>query len=167
MEMTKSALPAYAGKRASAMLSGGVSVHPALLPDLLHFLLAPQILTIYNSFFENYREGLEQVGPRFVGFQDYVKLFAPDKNGSISILRFAGNTLIMWIEGAIPQILIALLLSVFFTSYRLKIKGQQFFKTVIYMPNLIMASAFFYAVLHPVLQRGSGESAHRGSGLVR
>ena len=30
----------------------------------------------------------------------------------------------------------------FFTSYRLKIKGQQFFKTVIYMPNLIMASAF-------------------------
>ena len=38
--------------------------------------------------------------------------------------------------------MIALLLSVFFTSYRLKIKGQQFFKTVIYMPNLIMASAF-------------------------
>lgn len=29
-----------------------------------------------------------------------------------------------------------------FTSYRLKIRGQQFFKTVIYMPNLIMASAF-------------------------
>ena len=82
------------------------------------------------------------MGPRFVGFQNYVKLFTPDKNGSISILRFAGNTLIMWIEGAIPQILIALLLSVFFTSYRLKIKGQQFFKTVIYMPNLIMASAF-------------------------
>lgn len=36
----------------------------------------------------------------------------------------------------------ALLLAVFFTSYRLNIKGQQFFKTVIYMPNLIMASAF-------------------------
>ena len=29
-----------------------------------------------------------------------------------------------------------------FTSYRLKIKGQPFFKAVIYMPNLIMASAF-------------------------
>ena len=72
------------------------------------FSLAPQVLTIYNSFFENYREGLTQVGPKFVGFQNYVKL----------------------------------LLSVFFTSYRLKIKGQQFFKTVIYMPNLIMASAF-------------------------
>ena len=106
------------------------------------FSLAPQVLTIYNSFFENYREGLTQVGPKFVGFQNYAKLFTPDKNGSISILKFTANTLLMWIEGAVPQVLIALLLSVFFTSYRLKIKGQQFFKTVIYMPNLIMASAF-------------------------
>ena len=106
------------------------------------FALVPQLLTIYNSFFENYREGLTQVGPNFVGFRNYVKLFTPDKNGTVSILKFTGNTLIMWIEGAVPQVAIALLLSVFFTSYRLKIKGQQFFKTVIYMPNLIMASAF-------------------------
>ena len=106
------------------------------------FALVPQLLTIYNSFFENYREGLTQVGPNFVGFRNYVKLFTPDKSGTISILKFTGNTLIMWIEGAVPQVAIALLLSVFFTSYRLKIKGQQFFKTVIYMPNLIMASAF-------------------------
>ena len=82
------------------------------------------------------------MGPRFVGFQNYVKLFTPDKNGTVSILKFAGNTMIMWVEGAIPQVGIALMLSVFFTSYRLKIRGQQFFKTVIYMPNLIMASAF-------------------------
>ena len=106
------------------------------------FSLVPQLLTIYNSFFENYREGLKQVGPYFVGMRNYVKLFTPDKNGSITILKFAGNTMLMWLEGAVPQVLIALLLSVIFTSYRLKIKGQQFFKTVIYMPNLIMASAF-------------------------
>ena len=106
------------------------------------FSLVPQLLTIYNSFFENYREGLKQVGPYFVGLRNYVKLFTPDKNGSIAILKFAGNTMLMWLEGAVPQVLIALLLSVIFTSYRLKIKGQQFFKTVIYMPNLIMASAF-------------------------
>ena len=106
------------------------------------FALVPQVMTIYNSFFENYREGLNQVGPNFVGLQNYRKLFTPDKNGSIIILKFAANTMIMWLEGAVPQIVIALLLSVFFTSYRLKIKGQQFFKTVIYMPNLIMASAF-------------------------
>ena len=141
MEMTKSAPRLRRKKGVRYAKWGDLFILPFFLTYCI-FSLAPQILTIYNSFFENYREGLEQVGPRFVGFQNYVKLFTPDKNGSISILRFAGNTLIMWIEGAIPQILIALLLSVFFTSYRLKIKGQQFFKTVIYMPNLIMASAF-------------------------
>ena len=106
------------------------------------FTLYPQLLTIYNSFFENYRMGLMQVGPKFVGFDNYIKLFAPDKNGSIDILKYAWNTIVLWVGGAIPQISIALLLAIFFTSYRLNIKGQQFFKTVIYMPNLIMASAF-------------------------
>jgi len=49
---------------------------------------------------------------------------------------------VLWVGGAIPQIIIALLLAIFFTSYRLRIKGQAFFKAVIYLPNLIMASAF-------------------------
>ena len=106
------------------------------------FTLTPQIMTIYNSFFENYRDGLKQVGPNFVGLQNYVKLFTPNKKGVIDVLKYFKNTMILWVMGAVPQILIALLLAVFFTSYRLNIKGQQFFKTVIYMPNLIMASAF-------------------------
>ena len=33
-------------------------------------------------------------------------------------------------------------ITLFATDLRLKLKGQTFFKTVIYMPNLIMASAF-------------------------
>ena len=106
------------------------------------FTLYPQLLTVYNSFFMNYRSGLRQVGPTFVGMQNYVTLFTPDKNGSIDILKYAWNTVVLWVGGAVPQIAIALLLAVFFTSYRLNIRGQQFFKTVIYMPNLIMASAF-------------------------
>ena len=106
------------------------------------FTLTPQIMTIYNSFFENYRDGLKQVGPNFVGLQNYVKLFTPNKKGVIDVLKYFKNTMILWVMGAVPQILIALLLAVFFTSYRLNLKGQQFFKTVIYMPNLIMASAF-------------------------
>ena len=107
---------------------------------LFHFV--PQLLTVYNSFFENYREGLTQVGPNFVGLKNYITLFTPDANGSIDILKYTWNTLVLWVGGAIPQIVIAMLLAIFFTSYRLKIKGQQFFKAVIYMPNLIMASAF-------------------------
>lgn len=117
------------------------------------FTLYPQMLTIWNSFFENYRSGLKQVGPTFVGLKNYVTLFTPDANGSIDILKYAWNTVVLWLGGAVPQVVIALLLAVFFTSYRLKIKGQAFFKGVIYMPNLIMASAFsmlFYTLFSPV-----------------
>ena len=120
---------------------GYIFVLPFFLAYLI-FTFYPQMLTIYNSFFENYRDGLTQVGPNFVGFGNYVKLFTPDKNGVIDVLKYTGNTMILWLLGAVPQIVIALLLAIFFTSYRLNIKGQQFFKTVIYMPNLIMASAF-------------------------
>ena len=117
------------------------------------FKLYPLFLTFYNSFFENYRSGLKQIGPNFVGLANYIKLFTPDANGTIYILKYAGNTVVLWLGGAIPQIVIALLLAIFFTSYRLRIKGQQFFKTVIYMPNLIMASAFsmlFYTLFSNV-----------------
>ena len=52
------------------------------------------------------------------------------------------NTIIMWVMGFIPQILISLMLAVWFTNTELRLKCQQFFKTVIYMPNLIMAATF-------------------------
>ena len=48
----------------------------------------------------------------------------------------------MWILGAIPQLLASLLLALIFTATKLKLKGTGFFKTLFYMPNLIMASAF-------------------------
>ncbi|MDO4990488.1 MAG: sugar ABC transporter permease [Eubacteriales bacterium] len=117
------------------------------------FTLTPQIMTIYNSFFENYRSGLKQIGPNFVGLKNYISLFSPDKTGSVGMLKYFGNTIVLWLMGAVPQIIVALLLAVFFTSYRLNIKGQQFFKTVIYMPNLIMAAAFsmlFFTLFSPV-----------------
>lgn len=104
--------------------------------------LLPQLMTLYYSFFENYRDGLKQVGPNFVGFKNYVTLFSPDNTGNIGILKYFGNTVILWVLGAVPQLVIALLLAVFFTSTRLNIRGQGFFKAVIYMPNLIMAAAF-------------------------
>nr|WP_325221085.1 sugar ABC transporter permease [uncultured Oscillibacter sp.] len=117
------------------------------------FHLSPQVLTVYNSFFENYREGLTQVGPNFVGLKNYATLFTPDSSGSVDILKYAGNTVALWVGGAVPQILTALLLAIFFTSCRLRIKGQVFFKAVIYLPNLIMASAFsmlFYTLFSNV-----------------
>ena len=103
----------------------------------LIFQLVPLISTIYNSFFENYRSGLTQIGPNFVGFANYVKLF---ESGEIWI--YFKNTMIMWVMGFVPQILVSLLLGAWFSNPSLRLKGQRFFKTVIYLPNLIMASAF-------------------------
>ena len=103
----------------------------------LIFQLIPLISTVYNSFFENYRSGLTQVGPNFVGFANYAKLF---QDGEIWI--YFKNTMIMWVMGFVPQILVSLLLGAWFSNPSLRLKGQRFFKTVIYLPNLIMASAF-------------------------
>ncbi len=101
------------------------------------FQLIPLISTIYNSFFENYRAGLKQVGPNFIGLANYAKLFTRGDLG-----KYFGNTMIMWIIGFIPQIIFSLLLGAWFTDPSLRLKCQRFFKTVIYLPNLIMASAF-------------------------
>ena len=129
------------GRGVSYAKYGYLFILPFFIVYIL-FTLVPQLMTFYYSLFENYRDGLTQIGPNFVGFKNYVTLFSPDNTGSIGVLKYFGNTLVLWLMGAVPQILIALLLAVFFTSYRLNLKGQQFFKTVIYMPNLIMAAAF-------------------------
>ncbi|MBQ6223281.1 MAG: sugar ABC transporter permease [Solobacterium sp.] len=117
------------------------------------FTLYPQMLTIYNSFFEYYRDGLTIVGPNYVGMRNYVALFTKNSSGYIPLFKFLGNTVWLWLLGAVPQFVIAMMLAIFFTSTRLNIRGQQFFKTVIYMPNLIMASAFsmlFFALFSQV-----------------
>ena len=57
------------------------------------FTLYPQILTFYNSFFDNYREGLTQIGPNFVGFDNYIKLFTTSTDGMIDIVKYFSNTM--------------------------------------------------------------------------
>ena len=69
-----------------------------------------------------------------------------------NLAKYFWNTFIMWILGFIPQILVSLMLAVWFTNTELRLKAQQFFKTVIYLPNLIMAAAFamlFLSMLSP------------------
>lgn len=116
------------------------------------FSLYPMLTTFYYSFFENYNQGLTTVGPNFVGLNNYINLFKPNE-GVFELLVYTKNTMIMWLLGAVPQFVFSLLLAVIFTSVRLKIKGQRFFKTVIYMPNLIMAAAYsmlFYVMFSEV-----------------
>lgn len=112
------------------------------------FQLIPLCSTIYNSFFKHFFDGIMEIGPDPVGLDNYKTMFS-----GVDIWKYLGNTMIMWIMGFIPQILISLLLASWFANPSLKLKGKAFFQTVIYLPNLIMASAFamlFFALFSKV-----------------
>lgn len=117
---------------------GYIFLAPFLIVFII-FQLIPLCTTIYNSFFENYMAngGITHVGPNFIGLENYSKLFSEG-----DIWDYTRNTMILWIMCFIPQILLSLLLGAWFSDVRLKLKGDGFFKAVIYLPNLIMASAF-------------------------
>ena len=100
------------------------------------FSLIPLADTIRNSFYEYYAFGLKTVGPNWTGLSNYISLLSSD------LPKYAWNTFVMWVLGFVPQIVISLILASWFTDARLKLRGKQFFKVVIYLPNLIMASAF-------------------------
>ncbi len=59
------------------------------------------------------------------------------------------NTVRIWVMNFIPQILLALLLTAWFTSNHNRIRGQGFFKVVFYLPNIITAATV--AILFNVL----------------
>lgn len=112
------------------------------------FSLIPLLTTFIFSLFEYYRVGLLTVGPTFIGLENFKAIFTAGD----SLGKYFLNTLIMWTMGFVPQIVISLLLAVWFTNTELNLKGQGFFKTVIYMPNLIMAATFamlFFTLFSP------------------
>ena len=84
-----------------------------------------------------------------MGWANYAELLKSD------MITYGKNTLILWVIGFIPQIVVALVLANWFTDARLKSSQiYSFFKVVIYLPNLIMASAF--ALLFFTLFSNSG-----------
>lgn len=143
---TPNAVPQAKKKRISYAKWGYIFLLPFFIV-FIFFQLIPLVSTIYYSFFKYYRSGLQIIGPIFNGFTNYVELFKSD------MFRYFGNTVLLWVIGFIPQILISLLLAAWFTNSRLNLHGLRFFKTVIYLPNLIMASAFamlFFALFSDI-----------------
>ena len=119
---------------------GYVFIAPFFISFLI-FSLYPLFTTFYYSFFERFRIGFVEHGPYFVGMQNYENIIESASTG-YGLWRYFNNTLIMWLIGFIPQLAVSLLLAVWFTDSRLNLKAQGFFKTVIYLPNIIMAAAF-------------------------
>lgn len=69
-------------------------------------------------------------------FNNFIQLF---KN-PMFMMSFK-NTLILWVVNFIPQILLALLLTAWFTSRRNELRAQGLFKVIFYMPNIITAAS--------------------------
>lgn len=119
---------------------GYLFVAPFVLGFLI-FGLYPLYNTIALSFTNT---ALMKSNADFVGFQNFQRLFA-DKTFPTAIK----NTWELWLMNFIPQLGIALLLAVWFTNTRLKIKGGGFWRMFFYLPNLMMPAtiaALFFSV---------------------
>lgn len=135
--MAKSSVAAPKRKSISYEKWGYFFIAPFIIVFII-FQLIPLVQTFYYSFFTKYTNSStwEEV-EQFVGLANYINIFSEGR-----IFKYLGNTMIMWVMGFIPQIVISLLFAYWFTSVRLRLKALGFFKTVMYMPNLIMAAAF-------------------------
>ena len=105
---------------------------PCLLALLIMYLY-PVVRTVIMSFF-----GIESVTSSvsewsFNGVDNYIRIFT-----SPTFQRAMRNVLLIWIVGGVIILSFALLFAVILTS---GIRFQQFFRSAIYMPNIISAVA--------------------------
>ncbi|KAA8998825.1 sugar ABC transporter permease [Paenibacillus spiritus] len=99
------------------------SLYPILYTALIGFTdmkgLIPKPIHILDNPFQNFKDLLYH-NPTFI--------------------KSLKNTGLLWVINFVPQIVLALLLTAWFTNKRLNIKGQGAFKVLLYMPNIITAS---------------------------
>lgn len=124
-----------------------------IAPFVIGFLVFG-LYPIYNTFSLSFTDyTLMSRSGDFVGWKNFERLFADD-----FFVTAVKNTWLIWILNFIPQIGVALLLSVWFTNTRLNLKGVGVWRALFFLPNLLMpavvASLFFalFAYYGPVNQ---------------
>lgn len=124
-----------------------------LAPFIIGFLvfgLYPVVNTLTLSFTD---ATLMSGKSHFIGLGNFQRLFADEV-----FMRAVRNTWLLWILNFLPQIGVALLLSVMFTNVRLKIKAVGVWRALFFLPNLLMPAAVaalfnaFFAYYGPVNQ---------------
>ena len=106
------------------------------------FQIWPLIYTFILSF-----KGNMSNNTQWVGLENYSTiLFGQGSAAGAAathdeFIHALGNTFILWFGNFIPQILLSLLLAVWFTDAKVKLPGKGFFKIVMYMPNIITAAS--------------------------
>ena len=120
---------------------------------LLIFTIYPALYTFFLSFRK--WDGLtDSMGNGFLNFQRLIT----DKVFYLSL----ANTFRIWICNFIPQMLISLLLSGFFTLSR--VKGMKFLRAAYYLPNLITATSV--GLLFNLLFNGNKSTANQILGAL-
>ena len=129
-----------------------------IAPFVIGFLVFG-LYPIYNTFSLSFTDyTLMARSGDFVGWKNFERLFADD-----FFVTAVKNTWLLWILNFIPQIGIALLLSVWFTNTRLNLKGVGIWRALFFLPNLLMpavvASLFFalfayYGPVNQIMVRG-------------
>ena len=138
---------AKAFKKRNQVLWGYFFTFPFIAAFFLFFFV-PIVSTFIYGFYEYYTVGLLEIEPTFIGLKNYSSLIDGD------FLRCALNTILLWIGYFIPQIVISAFLAAWLTDAKMLLKSRELVKVVIYMPGMIMASA--WAVLTFTLFSNSG-----------
>ncbi len=119
---------------------GYIFIAPFVIGFLI-FGLYPVLNTLGLSFTNT---TLMSAKSKFIWFDNFKQLFVDDM-----FLKAIANTWLLWLLNFIPQLGIAMLISVWFTSTRLKIKGVGIWRAIFYLPNLLMAAvvaALFFSL---------------------
>ena len=105
-------------------------------PFVIGFLLFG-LYPVYNTIALSFTDTtLMSAKSNFVGLANFKRLFADSV-----FMTAVKNTWLLRILNFIPQLGIALLLSVWFTSTRLKLKAVGVWRMLFYLPNLLMPAA--------------------------
>lgn len=107
-----------------------------IAPFVIAFLIFG-LYPVYNTFYLSLTDTtLMSSESNFVGLKNFERLFADDV-----FTTAIANTWKIWILNFIPQIGIAMLLAIWFTSVRLKLHGVGIWRAVYFLPNLLMPAA--------------------------
>lgn len=118
---------------------------------ILPFFLVYCFFMVYpliNTFILSFQGNGKNVGVG-VGLDNYKVLLFGSETANVQAANARdasevywsswGNTLILWAGNFIVQLALSLLLAVWFSDNRIKLKGAGFFKVVFYLPNIITA----------------------------
>jgi multiple sugar transport system permease protein len=105
-------------------------------PFIIGFLLFG-LYPVYNTVALSFTDAtLMSKESSFIGLKNFERLFADDV-----FMTAVKNTWLIWILNFIPQIGIAMLLSVWFTNTRLRIKYVGAWRALFFLPNLLTPAA--------------------------